>query len=306
MHSDIQEKDPSLKTSSEDQQWSLGEYTAADVNDLYGFSTPTHEDTVAVEDLDPQIDQHRVAEGVDGDTHLGRLGDVRVNERGLYQDANEVQSGANSILGELGMANKPETTVTLKEAANETVAETLVEGQDEESGRLGYEARRDARNVTIATEIDKALRRGDTTPLEFLPVSVASKVAEWLGDVGQRYGGAEFAPNDEVGTIGEYISFSEKVSSDTDGETIVHSNGVGGEVVVESTADVVMRVLEGDPEATKLLNPDDYQKIVDLHDDLVAQSGNFFSSKLDEEDKELLISRVRKALLRADAERSAS
>lgn len=306
MYNDTQEKDPSLKASPEDQGWSLGEYTAADVNDLYGFSTQDNEDAVAVEDLDPRVDQHRVAEGVDGDTHLDELGDVRINERGLYQDVNEVQSGANTVLSELGMASKPETTVTLKEAANETVAETLVEGQDRESGRLGDEARRDARNVTIATEIDKALRRGDTTPLEFLPASVASKIAERLGDLGQRYGGAEFAPNDEVETIGEYISFADKVSSDTEGETIIHADGTGGELVVESTADVVMKVLEGDPEATKLLNPDDYQKIMDLHDDLVAQSGNFFSSKLDEDDQDLLIRRVRKALLIANAERSTS
>lgn len=305
MQNDTQELDPSLR-KKEGPEWSLGEYTADDLNDMYGFEpSKTDDELVAVEDLDPQVDQARVAAGVDGSPHLDALGQVHVNETGLSQDTNEVQADANHVLGELGMAGAPEDTVSRKEAANETVSETLIEGQDEDSGRLGNEERRDARNAAVATKLDKALRGGDTEPLERLPASVASKVAAWLGEIGQRYGGAEYAPNEQIEEIGEYVAVAEKASEQADGGTTVHIDETTGEAIVESTDDIIMRILDGDPKAIALLNKDDYDNLMELQADWMAQYGNMFVTKLDPEYQELLIQRIRDALLIANAERFA-
>ncbi|HMS93210.1 MAG TPA: hypothetical protein PKD28_02360 [Candidatus Saccharibacteria bacterium] len=299
------ELDPALRKNQEGPGWSIGEYTLDDVNSLYGSSAPgVNEEAVAVKDLSPRIDHARVAEGVDGDRHLDGLGQVQINETGLYRDVNEVQASANDVLGDLGMADNPESVVTVKEAANETVSEVLTDGQDEDSGRLDNEGRRSARNAAIATKFDKALRQGDTTALERLPASVATKVAGWLGDIGQRYGGAEHAPNEQLNMIGEYIAFAEKVAEDTDKETVVRTDG-SGEIIVESTDDIVMRILDGDPEAVALLNKDDYDNLMELQADWLAQYGNMFAVKLEPEDQELLVKRIRKALLVANAERLA-
>ncbi len=303
------EKDPSLrKKSPEDTDWSHGEYTVDDVDTLYGFAETSTEDngTVTVEDLGPRIDQRLVADGVDGDPHLDELSDRRINEAGAYQDAQEVQSGANAVLAEMGMGDSPESMVTQRDAMNETVAETLTEGQDTDSGRLGYENRRDARDAAIATELDRALRRGDTQPLEHLPPSVAIKVTNWLHEVGNRYGGAEFAPNDVTAEIGEYIAFAEKVSDESDGETIVRIDDRTGEAVVEATDDVVMRVIDDDPEATKLLDEASRATTQTLKDELMRREGGLYASRLNSDSQKELIDYIRRALLTSSAEQLAA
>lgn len=308
MTDDTAEKDPALRNkSSKGQEWSLGEYTADDVNNLYGSSeVPASDDMIAVEDLGPRIDPRHVAEGVDGDSHLDELGARRINESGVSQDARDVQARANQVLSELGMGDRLESGVTEKDAMNETVAETLTAGQDAESGRLGYESRRDARDVAIATELDKALRRGDTEPLEHLPPSVAMKVTAWLGEVGRTYGGAEFAPNDVTAEIGEYIAFAEKVSDESEGETVVRIDEKTGEAVVEATDDIIMRVIDGDPEATKLLDEESQATTLALKNDLMRREGGLYTSRQNSDSQKELIDHIRRALLTSNAERLAA
>ena len=271
---------------------------------LYGSIEASQDDDgdIAIEDLGQQrVDMRRVAQGVNGSADFARIEAVELNETGLSQDITKVQAGVNEELGELGL----EDGASRKDVANEVVAEALLEGQDEDSGRLDNEAQRDARNTTIATELDKAIRHGETEPLQHLAPSVAAKVTAWLGNIGERYGSAELAPNEDVAAVGAYIAFAEKISDTASGETIAYTDPITGEVAAESMDDVIMRVLDGDPEAAKLLSPEQYERIKDKQRDLEVQNGRFFSSKLDSEDQEMLVSEVRKALLAANAGRMA-
>lgn len=302
------EKDPSLRHASpEDSGWSNGVYTKNDLNAMYGLeSTPSEGDgTIAVEDLGPRVDMRRVATGVDGDPYLDALGDQRIDEAGLNRDAQEVQSGANQVLGEMGM-NGPDSSVDQQEAMTSTAAEVLTNGQGYESGRLNNEDLRDARDAAIAVELDKALRRGDTEPLEHLPPSVAVKVTNWLGEVGRTYGAAEFAPVDETAAIGRYIAFAEKVSDQSQGETTVRIDETTGEATEESTDDIIMRVIDGDPEATALLDPESQARTQALKDDLLRQTGDLYSSHADAGNQQELVDYIRRALLVSNATRLAA
>ena len=274
---------------------------------LYGgIGTAESDDTtIAIEELGQRVEQQQVSYGIDGAKYLSEPEkQFEINEAGLEMDTRTVQQGASAELAALGM-DGAEYMVTHRDAMNETVAEVVAEGQGEDSGRLSNEDLRDARNVTVATKFDKALRQGDTEAIERLPVSVAVRVKAWLGDIGQRYGGAEFAPNDQLTQIGEYITFAEKVAEESNKETVAHVDA-GGEVVVESIDDIVMRVLEGDPEAIALLEPDTYESIKDQYADFMAQYGNMFAMKLEPEDQDLLIKRIKRSLLSSNAERFAS
>ncbi|GEM_PF-6929671 len=285
-----------------------GELHRAWNDTLYGpaENSQVNDGAIAVEDLGQRIDQQQVSYGVDGGRHLDASErQVEFNENGLTIDARIVQGEANSELAEVGMANRAENTVTQRGAANETVAEVLIEGQDD-SGRLSREARRDARNAAIATELDRSIRRGETEALQYLPPSVAAKVATWLGNIGERYGGAEFAPNAEVAAVGEYVSFAEKVSDVTDGETVVYTDSSTGDVRVDAMNDVVMRVLDGDPEVAGFLSPDQHREIRDMQDNLQSQGERFFSERLATKDQDALIDELHKALLVASAERLAA
>ena len=264
-----------------------------------------NDDTIAIEDLGQRVEQQQVSYGIDGDRYLSEPEkQLEIDEAGLEIDTRIVQQGAIAELAALGM-DGAEYTVTHRDAMNETVAEVVAEGQGEDFGRLSNEDLRDARNVTVATKFDKALRQGDAEAIERLPVSVAVRVKAWLGDIGQRYGGAEFAPNDQLTQIGEYITFAEKVADGSNKETVAHVDA-GGEVIVESIDDIVMRVLEGDPEAIALLESDTYESIKDQYADFMAQYGNMFAMKLEPEDQDLLIKRIKRSLLSANAERFAS
>ncbi len=274
---------------------------------LYGKieSPEANSDTIAVEDLGQRIDQQKVSHGIDGGRHLTEFEkQVELNESALEVDIRTVQSGANTELAKLGLADSAETTVTHRDAANDTVAEVLVSGQSE-SGRLSFEDQREARDTTIATEIDKALRRGETEVLQHLPTSSAKKVAAWLGNIGEKYGAAEFAPNDVVADVGEYIAFSEKVADVSNSETIMHNDETSGEIVTDSLDDVVMRVLDGDPEAAKLLGAEQYSEIKERQKSLESQNERFFSLKLNPEEQGMLVNQIRKELLVANAERLA-
>ena len=308
MNDTTTEKDPTLRTSPEDQAWSHGEYTAANLDAMYGLGS-SHEDDegmIAVEDLTPRIDQQRVSQGLDGDPYLDELGGRRVDEAGLYRDTQEVQTGANEVLADLGMADTPEATVSEREAMNKTTAEVLIDGQNEDSGRLSNEDRRDARNAAIATELDTAMRGGNTEPFEHLPPSVASRVGVWLGEVGRRYGGAEFAPNDEIAEIGAYVAFAEKVSQDVDGETVTHVDPNSGEIVVEATDDVIMRILDDDPSAIALLNEKSRADTQLLKDGLTQQEDGVYTSRLHDGTQKELVESIRRALLTSSAERLAA
>lgn len=284
-----------------------GELHSAWNDTLYGSIEAPHVDgtTIAVEDLGQRIDQQKVSHGVDGDRHLQEHErQAKLNESALEVDIRAVQSGANEQLAKLGLADRAETTVTHRDAANETVAEVLVEGQGE-SGRLSFENQQDARDAAIATELDKALRRGEAEALQHLPASSAKKVTAWLGNIGEKYGAAEFAPNEDIAAVGAYIAFAEKVTGEAEDETIVRTDPVSGEIVAESLDDAIMRVLDGDLEAATLLNSEQYEKIKETQHIMEAQSGRFFSSKLDAEDQAMLVGQVRRALLTANAERMA-
>lgn len=273
---------------------------------LYGNleSSQESDGEIAVEDLTPRIDSQQVARAVDGDPYLDDLGKQRIDEAGLYRDAQEVQTGANEVLADVGL-NAPEQSVSQREAMNKTTAEALLDGQDEDSGRLSNEDRRDARNAAIASELDKAMRSGDTTPFEHLPPSVASKVGAWLGEVGRQYGSAESAPNDVIAEIGAYVAFAEKVSADTEGETVTRIDPANGEVVAESTDDIIMRILDDEPNAMALLGSEQQAKIRALKDDVATRTDGYFLATMKEQDKASLIEHIRVSLLSANAERLA-
>ena len=313
-----QTTNPNSSEYSPEQRQAKAELTdeqLADQKELHGAWNETlyggigtaeaDDNTIAIEDLGQRVEQQQVSYGIDGDRYLSEPEkQLEIDEAGLEIDTRIVQQGASAELAALGM-DGAEYAVTHRDAMNETVAEAVADGQGEDSGRLSNEDLRDARNVTIATKFDKALRQGDTEAIERLPVSVAVRVSERLGDIGQRYGGAEFAPNDQLRMIGEYIAFAEKVAEESNKETVAHVDA-SGEVIVESIDDIVMRVLEGDPEAIALLEPDTYESIKDQYADIMAQYGNMFAMKLEPEDQELLIRRIKRSLLSANAERFAS
>lgn len=262
----------------------------------------SEEGTITVEDLGQRVDQQQVSYGVDGGKYLDQHEKTeQIHEAGLETDARDVQSEANAELAKLGVDNG----VKRREAMSKTVAETLVDGQGEDSGRLSYEDRRDAKDAVIATELDKALRRGETETLQHLPPSVAVKVAAWLGNIGERYGAAEFAPNEEVAKVGAYIAFAEKLSDVSSSETIVQTDPASGEVKVDSIEDLIIRILDGDPEVIKSLRPEQYEAIQRKQQALEGEGERYYSGTVDAAAQQELVDEVRRALLQAQAEQLA-
>lgn len=301
------EKDPTLRRSPEAEgETQAPERSVDDINALYGL-TSSSENTgkIEVEDLTPRVDNRQVAQAVDGDPYLDDLGKRRIDEAGLYRDAQEVQAGANEVLTDIGM-DTLDAQVSQRDAMNKTTAEVLLDGQDKDSGRLDNEDRRDARNAAIAMKLDSARRNGDTKPFEYLPPSVAKKVGELLGDVDRRYGSAESAPNGALEDIGAYVAFAEKVSAETDGETVTHIDPETSEVVVESTNDVIMRVLDDEPDAMGLLGPEQQTKVRALKDEVIAQTDGYYLATMKEQDRVFLVEQIRMSLLSTNAERMAA
>ena len=253
------EYDPHSKGLERDTSLSDEEIHA--YNDtLYGFANSETGDSIkTVKSLG--------AEGIDMDTINRARGDVpttdiahvEVDADEASYNATKIETGTNQLLSEVGLGNAADGSIVTYEAAmGAAVAEQLEPSRESDDSEI-----RRAKHAELAIEFGKAIARGDLEPFKSLKdADAANNIGYRLHELQQRYGIVQYAPLDELAVIGALIDYAEKTSLD-DEDKIIETDS-DGQVVVDSTEELVSQAEEGDAGALKqLVESDKANEILD-------------------------------------------